>query len=250
MGFQDHFSAHAGDYRAFRPTYPDALPDLLARVAPSRGLAWDVGCGNGQLSTALADRFTAVVATDASTDQIANADPRPNIRYAVAPAEDSGLADGTCDLIVAAQAAHWFDLDRFYAELRRVAAPGAVVALVSYGLLLVDARLDPVIERFHNRTLGPHWPADRWKVVSAYRDLPFPFAEFPAPPLAMEADWTLARLLHYMNTWSGVKAATTALGVNPLDAFADEIAPLWGDPQRQRTVRWPLGVRLGRHASG
>ncbi len=77
MGFQDHFSAHAGDYRAFRPSYPDALPDLLAAAAPSLGLAWDVGCGSGQLSTALAGRFATVVATDASAERIAVADARP-----------------------------------------------------------------------------------------------------------------------------------------------------------------------------
>ncbi|MBP2230256.1 SAM-dependent methyltransferase [Azospirillum agricola] len=246
MGFQDHFSAHAGDYRAFRPTYPAALPDLLAGAAPARGLAWDVGCGNGQLSTALAGRFAAVAATDASAEQIANADPRPNIRYAVAPAESSGLDGSSCDLIVAAQAAHWFDLDRFYAEVRRVARPGAALALVSYGLLLVDPMLDPLIERFHNHTLGPYWPADRWKVVDGYRDLPFPFDELTVPPVAMEADWSLPRLLHYMNTWSGVKAAAKATGANPLDGFADAIAPLWGDPERERTIRWPLGIRLGR----
>ncbi len=246
MGFQDHFSADAGDYRAFRPTYPAALADLLAEAAPARRLAWDVGCGNGQLSTALALRFATVSATDASAEQIAQADPRPNIRYAVASAESGGLAEGACDLIVAAQAAHWFDLDRFYAEVRRVAVPGAALALVSYGLMLVDADLDPLIARFHNVTLGPHWPADRWKVVDGYRGLPFPFAERSVPPLAMRADWTLARLLRYMNTWSGVKAARAASGVNPLDGFADALAPLWGDPERERTVRWPLGIRLGR----
>lgn len=243
MGFQDHFSAHAVDYRAFRPTYPAALPNFLAAAAPARGLAWDVGCGNGQLSTALADRFARVVATDASADQIANAEPRPNLRYAVAPAEQSGLADGSCDLIVAAQAAHWFDLERFYAEVRRVAKPGAAVALVSYGLMLVDPILDPVIDRFHNGTLAPYWPADRWKVIRAYRDLPFPFAEQPVPPMAMQADWPLPRLLDYMTTWSGVKEASKALGAAPLDAFAADIAPLWGDGTR--TIRWPLGLRFG-----
>ncbi|PWC31033.1 class I SAM-dependent methyltransferase [Azospirillum sp. TSO35-2] len=247
MGFQDHFSGHAGDYRAFRPTYPPELADTLAAAAPSQDLAWDVGCGNGQFSVDLAQRFRTVHATDASAEQIAQAEPRPNIRYAVAPAEASGLPDRSCDLIVAAQAAHWFDLDRFYAEVRRVAKPGAAVALACYALQeLDDPVLDPVIETFHNGTLAPYWPADRWKVVDGYRGMAFPFRELPVPPMAMTADWPLPRLLAYMNTWSGVKAATKALGRNPLDAFAAEIAPLWGEPERVRTIRWPLTVKLGR----
>ncbi|CAO3418578.1 class I SAM-dependent methyltransferase [Azospirillum endophyticum] len=247
--FKDHFSAQAGDYRAFRPTYPDELAAALADAAPARDLAWDVGCGNGQFSVVLADRFAAVHATDASAEQIAQAEAHPRVRYAVAPAEAGGLPNACCDLIVAAQAAHWFDLDRFYAEVRRVAKPGAAVALVCYGLQqLDDPALDAVVERFHNGTLGPYWPADRWKVVNGYRDLDFPFPELPAlaPALAMEAVWPLPRLLGYMSTWSGVKAATRTLGRNPLEDFAEEVAPLWGDPDTERRIRWPLTIRLGR----
>lgn len=245
--FKDHFSGHAGDYRAFRPTYPPGLAAALADAAPARGLAWDVGCGNGQFSVALADHFAAVHATDASAEQIAQGQAHPRVCYAVAPAEDSGLPDGCCDLIVAAQAAHWFDLGRFYAEVRRVAKPGTAAALVCYGRQwLDDAVLDPVVERFHNGTLGPYWPADRWKVIEGYRGMEFPFPELPVPPLAMEAVWTLPRLLGYMNTWSGVKAATKALGRNPLEAFAEQIAPLWGEAETERRIRWPLTVRLGR----
>ncbi|MBP2301706.1 class I SAM-dependent methyltransferase [Azospirillum picis] len=245
--FKDHFSGHAGDYRAFRPSYPEGLADLLAGASPATELAWDAGCGNGQLSTMLAGRFAAVHATDASAEQIARAEPHPRVRYAAASAEDSGLPDGCCDLVVAAQAAHWFDLARFYAEVRRVARPGAAAALVCYGLQqLGEPALDAAVERFHNGTIGPYWPADRWKVVDGYRGLDFPFPALPVPPLAMEAVWPLPRLLGYMSTWSGVKAATEALGRNPLEAFAAEIAPLWGAPERERTIRWPLTVRLGR----
>ncbi|MBK1837556.1 methyltransferase domain-containing protein [Azospirillum sp. YIM B02556] len=245
--FKDHFSAQAGDYRAFRPTYPDELAVVLADAAPARRLAWDVGCGNGQFSVALAGCFDAVHATDASAEQIAQAQAHGRVRYAVAPAEAGGLADGCCDLIVAAQAAHWFDLERFYAEVRRVAKPRAAVALVCYGLQqLDDPMLDAAVERFHNGTLGPYWPADRWKVVNGYRDLEFPFPELPAPPLAMEAVWSLPRLLGYMSTWSGVKAATRALARNPLEEFAEEVASLWGDHETERRIRWPLTVRLGR----
>ncbi|AWK86311.1 class I SAM-dependent methyltransferase [Azospirillum thermophilum] len=247
MSFKDHFSGHAGEYRAWRPDYPDALPAFLAGAAPSRGLAWDVGCGNGQLSVALARHFARVVATDASAGQIAEAEPYPNIRYAAAPAEAGGLEDRSCDLIVAAQAAHWFDLDRFYAEVRRAARPGGAVALVSYGLnQFGDPAIDSLLRELHDVTLRSHWPADRWHVVNGYRDLPFPFDPLPVPPLAMEARWSLPRFLGYLGTWSGVKRAIQATGRNPLEPAAEALAPLWGDPQAERTVRWPLTVRLGR----
>src|SRR5207249_7256547 len=123
--FQDHFSDKAAGYAAYRPVYPPALVDALAALAPGRGLAWDAGCGSGQLSLLLAQRFDRVIATDASADQIAHATAHPKVEYRCAPAEASGLADGIADLAVAAQAAHWFDLPDYYAEVRRVAPPRA-----------------------------------------------------------------------------------------------------------------------------
>src|SRR5216117_700666 len=92
--FQDHFSDVAAAYAAHRPTYPAALVDFLAEVAPRRLLAWDAGCGSGQLALLLADRFERVIATDASAEQIARAAPHPRVEYALAPAEASGLPDG------------------------------------------------------------------------------------------------------------------------------------------------------------
>ena len=64
--FKDHFSDLAAGYAAHRPTYPKGLVDYLAGLAPARRLAWDCGCGSGQLSTLLADAFERVTATDAS----------------------------------------------------------------------------------------------------------------------------------------------------------------------------------------
>src|SRR5271155_781134 len=112
--FKDHFSGHAADYRAFRPTYPPELFAFLASVAPGRDLAWDCGTGSGQAAVPLADHFARVYATDASAEQVANADPHPRVEYAVAPAENGPLADGSADLVLVAQALHWFDHDRFY----------------------------------------------------------------------------------------------------------------------------------------
>ena len=64
--FADHFSAIARSYAAARPTYPPALFDYLAVVAPGRGHAWDCAAGSGQATLELAARFDVVTATDAS----------------------------------------------------------------------------------------------------------------------------------------------------------------------------------------
>ena len=64
MTFADHFSKVATQYAAYRPRYPHALAELLADRCRARGLAWDAGCGNGQLSVSLARRFGRVIATD------------------------------------------------------------------------------------------------------------------------------------------------------------------------------------------
>ena len=58
--FKDHFSGHAAAYARARPTYPDALFDWLAARCDRHDLAWDAGCGNGQASLALADRFRRI----------------------------------------------------------------------------------------------------------------------------------------------------------------------------------------------
>ena len=146
-GFKDHFSTTAAAYAAHRPTYPAALTEFLGEIAPRSDLAWDAGCGSGQLSVLLADRFARVIATDASTEQIVHATPHPNVAYVVARAEAGVLGHCTADVAVAAQAAHWFDLPAYYAEVRRVGRPGGVVALVTYGLVRVDHVVDPVVEQ-------------------------------------------------------------------------------------------------------
>ncbi len=246
--FKDHFSSAADRYAAHRPTYPPALADWLASVAPSRSLAWDAGCGSGQLSVLLAERFDRVIATDASAEQIAHAEPHPKIEYRAAPAEISGIDPGTIDLAVAAQAAHWFELDAYYREVRRAARANAVVALVTYGIMIVDDEIDPVILRFYRGVLGRYWPPERKHVEDGYRSLPFPFEEIEPPSLAIERDAPLGGVLDYIDTWSAIRALEKAEGRAPVEAFREELARTWGDPSLLRRVRWPLSVRAGRIA--
>ncbi|MDH4557685.1 class I SAM-dependent methyltransferase [Pseudomonas sp. BN417] len=243
--FKDHFSSGSANYAAHRPTYPIALVDELAAVSPGHGLALDCGCGTGQLSVLLAERFDRVVATDASAAQVESAQPHDGVTYRAALAEDSGLPDASVDLITVAQAAHWLDLDKFYDEVRRIARPNAVVALITYGVLHVEGPVDPLVQRFYCETIGPYWPAERRHVEEGYRSLPFPFQERQLPRLAIEVWWTLEDLLGYVNTWSAVKAAEKALGANPAVSLAAEIREVWGDPQVRRRVTWPLSLRVG-----
>jgi SAM-dependent methyltransferase len=244
--FKDHFSSHAAGYAAYRPTYPTALVDYLATLPGSLDVALDSGCGAGQLAVLLADRFDRVIATDASAQQIANAVRRDGVEYRVAPAERSGLPDASVSLITVAQAAHWFDLEAFYAEVRRIAKSQAALALITYGVLHVaQPESEAILQHFYSTVVGPYWPPERRHVGEGYRTLPFPFTELEAPPLAIEVSWALPDLLGYVDTWSAVRGAEKAIGRAPVDAFRADMTRAWGDPQRRETIRWPLSLRVG-----
>ena len=243
--FKDHFSPNAAGYARHRPAYPPELASWLAGIAPSRSLALDCGCGAGQFSTLLAEEFEQVVATDASPQQIAHARQHPRVRYGVAPAERSGLADASVDLVCAAQAAHWFDLPGFYDEARRVLRPRGCLALISYGVARMDGEPGALLLDWHDRVLGPYWPPERQRVRDGYRSLPFPFPEREAPPMNVAARWSLDELLGYVDTWSALRPALAALGPETLETFRHNLARVWGTPGRPRNITWPLSLRVG-----
>ncbi|WP_313338968.1 class I SAM-dependent methyltransferase [Stutzerimonas nitrititolerans] len=233
-------------YARFRPEYPPALAAYLASLAPDTALAVDVGCGNGQLSKLLAAHFEAVIGFDPSEDQIAHAAPQENVVYGCAPAEELPLPSRSASLITAAQAAHWFDLPRFYAEVRRVAAPDAILALVSYGVLRLGGELGARFEQFYWHEIGPYWPAERKLVDSGYSTIDFPFTELQGPPIAIELEWRLEEFLGYISTWSAVRSARAAGREDLLHRFAADIAEPWGDPTTRHSITWPINMRIGR----
>ena len=166
--FKDHFSSGSAEYAAHRPTYPIQLIDELAKVSPSTDRALDCGCGTGQLSVRLAERFNEVIATDASASQIDAAQQREGVKYRTALAQDSGLPSESVDLVSVAQAAHWLDLEKLYVEARRVARPEAVIALITYGVLHVEGSVDRQVQHFYHDTIHPYWPAERRHVENGY----------------------------------------------------------------------------------
>src|SRR3712207_6815991 len=121
------FATEAAQYAHLRPTYPESLFTFLSKTVTSHDVAWDCATGNGQATTHLARYFGRVVATDESAEMIAQAPRDPKIEYRVVEAEDSGIEDQVVDLVTVASAIHWFDLSRFYAEVRRVVRSGGVI---------------------------------------------------------------------------------------------------------------------------
>lgn len=246
MTFKDHFSGHAAVYREARPRYPDALFAWLADHAPTRALAWDAGCGNGQASVALADRFAHVLATDPSVEQIAHAEARSNIDYRVEPAEQCSLADASADLVCVGQALHWFDLVRFHAEVRRVLKRGGLIAEWTYA----DCRVTPAIDVFKDRLYveltGPYWPAERALVENGYRTLAFPFTALPAPPFVMAMTWNVVQFVAYLRSWSASQRYLKVLGHDPVALIETDLRAAWGESGMLRTVRWDFSLRVGR----
>jgi len=235
----------AAGYSAHRPGYPEELYLLLADLAPGRTLAWDCGAGTGQGARGLAAYFQEVLATDASAAQIQAAPAHPGITYRVAPAHASGLADASVDLILVAQALHWFPLDDFYAEVRRVGRPGALLAVLTYNLLRVTPEVDSVLDDLYHQALGPYWPPERRHVDQAYAGLPFPFQELTVPVMAMEANWSLEQLTGFLGTWSALARRRAAGPGDPLSDCLGLLRSAWGS-ERQRRVTWPLTIKLGR----
>lgn len=239
------FGEHAGSYASFRPDYPSALFDWLASQSPSQQRALDIGCGNGQASHALTNRFAQVFACDSSLRQLQEIHAPPVLHLFAADARRLPLQSSSLDLITVAQALHWFVDANFFAEARRALKPGGLFCAWCYGLMQINPALDAVVKELHSDLLGDYWPAGRASVDNGYRDIRTDFPQIRVPYFAIELHWSFEHLLGYLRTWSAVQRWQSEHNQDPLRILLPRLKQAWGNSDQRQFVRWPLHFVAG-----
>jgi ubiquinone/menaquinone biosynthesis C-methylase UbiE len=240
---KDRFSRQASGYAAFRPTYPAELYEFILQHVKGRQQAWDCATGNGQVARDLAPHFKEVHATDSSVNQIKNAVALPNIYYSVAAAESTNFPDASFDLVTVGQALHWFNIQKFFDEVKRVAKKDAVLAVWGYGLLTINPVIDVVIKDFYVNVIGPFWDKERKLVDDQYTTVAFPFQRIEAPEFQFSFDWRFEELVGYLGTWSSVQKYIQANDADPIQPLAEKLRPLFKSDRMR--VAFPLFLLCG-----
>ncbi len=241
---KDNFSMQSDKYAQYRPGYPSALFEYLNSIIVNKQYVWDCGTGNGQVAYTLAKTFQHVYATDISQSQIDNAIPAANISYSVQPAEKTDFPDNFFNLVMVAQAIHWFDFDQFYAEVYRTAKPKALICVVGYGMITVNHEIDELILDFYNNVLKGYWDKERKYIDENYMTIPFPFRIIDTPEFVNTMQWTLEHLMGYLNTWSAVKHFIKSNRYNPVDDLQTRMEKVW-ERGEAKAVKFPLLLRMG-----
>ena len=123
------FGGVADAYDRGRPSYPREAAAWLTDDQPLTVL--ELGAGTGKLTEQLVALGHDVHATDPDEAMLAKLQQRlPDARVSQAPAEEIPAGDRTYDVVVSAQAFHWFDLDRALPEVARVLKAGGRLSLV------------------------------------------------------------------------------------------------------------------------
>jgi len=247
--FKDNFSHHSDIYSKYRPDYPEELFSYLSSLTQEHGQAWDVGTGNGQAAKALTNYFEKVYANDPSEAQIQNAFHHEKIIYKVEAAEHTCLPDHSVDLITVAQALHWFDIELFYAEVRRVLKHDGIIAVWTYYLPSLNPEIDALIKEFHDITLKSYWQWENALVAQQYKTLPFPFEIIPSPVFTIQKSLSTDEIMGLIRSWSAVQRFIQREGYDPLPELSEKINHFWKDSDRRRIATWHIYLRLGRQSS-
>ncbi|CAF3738440.1 unnamed protein product [Rotaria socialis] len=172
---------HTSKYRLHRPSYPKELFEHITdyyfhgkRKNEKIPLSLDIGCGSGQATVDLSPFCERIIGIDVSTDQLAHAISKDNVEYRCNTGEDlSFLQSNSIDLITAATALHWLDVETFLEEAKRVLKPHTgVLAIWTYTFGTLDNPIaDSIYHEFHHGLLFPYWNAKQRLIDDYYESL-------------------------------------------------------------------------------
>ena len=131
----ERFSDRVANYVKYRPDYPREIVPYLADkcgLTPDFLVA-DVGCGPGQSTRMFLENGNRVLGVEPNGSMRSAAEVLlGSLDFWVidGTAEATTLPDGSVDLVVAAQAFHWFDPAKTRAEFGRILKPGGHIVLM------------------------------------------------------------------------------------------------------------------------
>lgn len=202
--FSTFSKSQSAAYAAARFDYTPLLYNtVLAHHVTTSGahdLVLDIGCGPGQAARGFAPHFHTTIGLDPSPNMIITArelttEPAANnesskqstIRFDVSAAEELGanlnppVAEHSVDLLVAANAAHWFDMPRFWEAAKRAVKPGGTVALWTTGEGAIApetpnaVKIQAALDRYVTEHLEPYYEQGNWLTKDRYASLKMPW---------------------------------------------------------------------------
>lgn len=241
-----NFSEYAEEYAKLRPKYPEEIFIFLSELCQNKEMALDCGTGNGQAAVSLARYFQRVIAFDTSAEQIALALPQDNVYYIQSTAEKIDVPDNSLDLVISAQAMHWFNLVKFYKEVIRIARSNAIIAAWCYNIPTIANKIDEPLSELYAvlRSLSSETTQIKY-VHDCYKTIPFPFDKINTPNFFMQEKWDYMTLIGHLNTWPSVRNYQKKFGKNSLDSFFEKLKFQWGHLLTKHTVTWPLYLLAG-----
>jgi len=242
-------------YAKNRPEYPNALYSEIFAFAQhdmnkKYGNCLDVACGTGQATVALANYFDTVVGVDHLDTQLQNAIKKDNIKYMKATAEDIdklGFVEQSFDLITVAQAAHWFDIHKFYSASEKLLKPGGTLAIWGYGTNSLNHKEadNYFFNDYYKGVLNSYWESGRDHLDNEYMSIPLPnFYITERRKTSMEKTMDYQSFFGYLNTWSALLKYRKLNSDDPLVEVDKNLKKFFGNGNI--TVTWPIYLILAR----
>lgn len=130
----ENFTGKAEAYAIGRPGYPKTAIEYICSLVAQDAVFADIGAGTGKFTVKLAERSYSVFAVEPNSDMrgqlVITLAPFPNVKIMDGTAEATTLPEHSVDVVTVAHALHWFNLDAFRAECRRVVKPGGLVIAI------------------------------------------------------------------------------------------------------------------------